>query len=249
LCVLCGRSFTIREEVGALVLEGTSLEGAAWGDEWTTTKRAVYGRTAANAEQSYATNPTWRGLVDAALGCRGLVVDIATGPGGSLRAPFLRRAPQDVLFVASDLGEAVMRGQHAFFQCLGLGAKASFLAFDARRMPFLDGAASAITSVVGFTNISESLQAYQEAARVLKDGGRLIDASRVYEPGSQSADAVRQWGGCHASLQEWLAALCHCGFTVERTAEWVSGKGKGDPADGLPIDDECWTNVIVYARK
>jgi ubiquinone/menaquinone biosynthesis C-methylase UbiE/uncharacterized protein YbaR (Trm112 family) len=248
-CGQCGRCFVLRDEVAVIVLEGTQRDGARWGEEWATEKQAVYQQTSQNAERWYASNAARREMVDTALRCRGLVLDIGTGPGGSIGVPFLRRAPEEALFVASDLGEPVMRGQHAFFRDAGLAPKASFLVFDARRMPLLDGSVSMITSVLGLTSVLESVKAYQEAYRVLKRGGWLIDQARVYEPGSQSGVRVRGWGGCCATSEEWLAALRSCGFVVERMVEAWSGRGKTDSNDDLPVDEEPWSHIVAYAHK
>jgi uncharacterized protein YbaR (Trm112 family)/SAM-dependent methyltransferase len=248
-CTDGGLCFAVRDGV-AVFTSGHAIDnGPTWGAEWAHSKRTVYERAAARTEREYCSNVAWREMVDAALRCQGLVVDVATGPGGSLSSPYLRRAAGDACFVFTDLSEPVVRGQQAFFQDAGMAHGVSFLVCDACNLPFLGGAAAAVTSTVGFANVAHDRTAYREVGRVLQAGGWLMDAERLYEPGSRSADLVKQWGSCLATIDGWHDVLTAAGLVVERTAEWISGRGKGDPDDGLPLDEDGWTNLIVFARK
>lgn len=119
-CTACSRVFRIQDDVAFLALEETDRSGAMWGDEWAFARQEVYQRLAVNAERRYCTDVAWRGMVDTALGCRGLVVDVATGPGGSVCVPYLRQATSESLFVLSDLAEPIVRGQRGSLGEAGL---------------------------------------------------------------------------------------------------------------------------------
>jgi len=207
-------------------------------------------RTTRNSESEYEKRESRRKMVDRVAQMDGLVIDVGTGPGGSIFAPLLKRCGENLQLVANDLGEPVMRGLYRHFRRAGLAERLSCLVFDARQMPFRDESADAVTSVVGFVNIRRCVEALREAFRVLRKGGQLITVERSYEPGSPSADAARtRFENGFATLDEGIDALTNVGFALDGIEEDFRGKGKSDRGDGMPIGDDSWVHSVFYARK
>ena len=106
---------------------------------------------------------------------RGPVVDLASGRGylaekiaGRLRHPV----------VVTDFSLRVLRRNQSYFRFLGLDNLASFVAFDARKTPFKNGAVEIMTTNVGFPNITDPMNLTDELKRIVN--GTLLAISHFY---------------------------------------------------------------------
>jgi len=250
-CSACQRQYPVVEEIGILLGRWDLLNEAGWNcDLEKSDDMQLYERTARNSQNSYQRRASRQAMVDHVAGVGGLVIDVGTGPGGSICFPLLSRHTDDMQLVACDLGEPVMRGLYRYFKQKGLAQPFSCLVFDARQMPFRDGCADAVTSVVGFGNIRRNVEALHEAFRVLRQDGHLVIVERSYEPGSRSADVARtSKQNCFATLDEAIRNLETVGFAVEDIQEDFRGQGKSDAGDGMPIGNDSWVHHVFYARK
>ena len=131
---------------------------------------------------------------------------------------------------------------------VGWADRCSFMVFDARRMPFRSESISVVTSVGGMQNIKGDRPAYQEAARVLRPNGRLLDNMVLYEEGGQSQrelSAIQATSTWH----EYESLLCELGLSIERWELVSSRRGKSNPEDGYPKNNETWEMRMVFAIK
>ena len=101
---------------------------------------------------------------------------------------------------------------------------------DAQHLPFADRSFDYVTSALVFCTIPDPAQALQEAARVLRPGGQLVqlEHTRTNHP---RLDAVldritpawkRIAGGCHPN-RDTAALLCAVGWQLQRHEQHGSG--------------------------
>ena len=106
-------------------------------------------------------------------GCRrsiaARVLETAAGTGIVTRA-LLRALPGSVAIVATDLNQPMV--DHAAAQVSS--SRVTWQKADAQSLPFPDGAFDAVVCQFGVMFFPDRRQAYREARRVLKPGGRFI---------------------------------------------------------------------------
>jgi demethylmenaquinone methyltransferase/2-methoxy-6-polyprenyl-1,4-benzoquinol methylase len=141
-------------------LEKRPHEVAAMFDE----VAARYDRT--NDVLSLGQDRRWRRAVVEALDMRPgeKLLDLAAGTGTST-APFW---DEGVLAVACDFSLGMLRTGR------GRRPDLQFVAGDAARLPFADGAFDAVTISFGLRNVGDTAAALAEMRRVTRHGGRLV---------------------------------------------------------------------------
>ena len=97
------------------------------------------------------------------------VLEAAAGTGIVTRA-LLRALPGSVAIVATDLNQPMV--DHAAAQVSS--SRVTWQQADAQSLPFPDGAFDAVVCQFGVMFFPDKRQAYREARRVLKPGGRFI---------------------------------------------------------------------------
>ena len=127
----------------------------------------------ANAVLSLGQDRHWRRVTaDAAVPAGADVLDVASGPG-EVAIELLRRGARHV--VAADLSLGMLReGRRRHPDAARIGL--SFVAADARQLPFDDDAFDAVTISFGLRNVVEPRRALAEFARVARPGARLVVA-------------------------------------------------------------------------
>ncbi len=100
----------------------------------------------------------------------GRVLDIASGIGTTA---VLLAAEQDVDVVGIDLGAAQVTKAAARANAAGLADRVEFRVGDAEHLPMPDGDFDAVVSECAFCTFPDKPTAAAEAARVLRNGGRL----------------------------------------------------------------------------
>ena len=105
----------------------------------------------------------------------GLVVDIATGRGVLVERLAARI---DRPIVATDVSPHVLLRTLTALDALGLGQRVSFVACDARRTPFGDGAVPIATTHAGLGNVTEPGSLLGELRRVVS--GRFLAVTTFY---------------------------------------------------------------------
>lgn len=120
----------------------------------------------------------------------GPVVDLASGRC-YLVEEMARRLERPV--VATDFSPRVLRQARRRLESFGLYDRISLLAFDARRTPFKDRAASTLTTNVGLANVERPGDLLKELRRVAS--GEFLAISHFYPPEDEvNAAALREAG-------------------------------------------------------
>ena len=105
-----------------------------------------------------------------------------------------------------------------------------------------------VTSTGGMQSVKDDRLAYQEAARILRPGGRLLDSMKLFEEGGPS-QKEKQATQATSTWREYESLLCQLGLTIERWEPESSGRGKQDPEDEYPKDNEAWECRLVFATR
>lgn len=130
----------------------------------------------------------------------GMIVDLASGRGYLVEkiASHLHRP-----VIATDFSPSVLRRDRKYFQFLGLDDLVSFLAFDARKTPFKNGAIKIMTTNVGLPNIEEPGDLLRELRRIIN--GTLLAISNFYPEEDESNRKVITGAGMEAFVYKNLA--------------------------------------------
>ena len=257
LCSSCGCSYEVVDEVPRIVLPGTSMDGAAWegGD-------TPWGKVRTWLVESFlrgftglrlwmwTNNPTlmagpmkshaFSRFLEMVQGINGVVLDLASGPGGSFCIPIMMDGRTDHLLVMSDLGKPVMTAWRRALRRRGWGDRCSNMVFDARKIPLSDRSVDAITSLLGFSSIHHNDAAYREAERVLAPGGLLVDVVRFHHPGQGQGPGLGQAASSRGRHEEYLQGL---GLNVESSETLTTKSAARKDSDLL------WKDIVYYARK
>jgi ubiquinone/menaquinone biosynthesis C-methylase UbiE len=116
------------------------------------------------------------------------LLEVAAGTG-VLTRQLAARLPSDVHIVATDLNQAML--DHASERLAGDG-RIAWRQADAMALPFEDRAVDAVACQFGVMFFPNKVQAYREAQRVLKPGGRFFFNVWDDIAGNEFADAVTQ---------------------------------------------------------
>jgi demethylmenaquinone methyltransferase/2-methoxy-6-polyprenyl-1,4-benzoquinol methylase len=166
----------------------------------------------------------WRRVVNAAVGAGPgeLVLDLAAGTGTSARA--LTGAGATCVACDFSLG------------MLGVGARrpgpepVSFVAGDALRLPFRDGAFDVVTISFGLRNIADTGAALAEMRRVTRPGGRLVICEFGHLP-ARPLDRLYDWAlavGLPTVARTLSRNAAAYAYLAESIAAWPDGDGLAD---------------------
>ncbi len=123
----------------------------------------------------------------------GLVLDVASGPGGGCVPPLLLYSPS-VFVMMSDLGIRVVERWQEFLRGTGHYPNVGFIGLDATRMPFKHESFDFVVDSGGFGNVEGSDRALSEASRVLKTGGTLfLNDAETEGLDALPADVRQEW--------------------------------------------------------
>ena len=123
-----------------------------------------------NRLMTFGRDGAWRRLVvaEAALAPGARLLDLGSGTG-DIALEALRRVER-LTVVGADFTLPMMQVGRA----RPGGARVLWCGADALRLPFADGTFDAVTSGYLVRNVSDPLRAFQEMARVVKPGGRVV---------------------------------------------------------------------------
>ncbi|MBC6457693.1 demethylmenaquinone methyltransferase [Actinomadura sp. HBU206391] len=138
---------------------------------------AMFDRTAErydllNGLMTVGQDRRWRGLVRKAVDARPgeLILDLAGGTGTS-SVPFVAAGAR---CVTCDFSLGMLRVGARRNSAARSTGRLGFVAGDALRLPFGDGAFDAVTISFGLRNVADTGQALREMLRVTRPGGRLV---------------------------------------------------------------------------
>lgn len=121
-----------------------------------------------------------------------ILLDIASGRG-LLLTELAKHLRDDVHIISIDLSAFVLKYDYQKFKRIAPNKKISYLACDATNLPLKDSVVDAATTYGGFSNMLGCAgEALQDAHRVIKPGGRLVDSYVVIVKDSQSYEILRR---------------------------------------------------------
>ena len=175
-------------------------------------------------------HPFMLDLAEEIAGRRGLVCEVACGPGGGLLPGVLACDPEAAV-VLNDISVRVLQLYREFLREENIGPNVCPVAFDATRNAVRDGVLATVSSCAGFTSISDPEAAVRAAFTALEPGGCLFSFEMVADPEeweSLPPDFREKWDKVvHAS---WRPRFESTGFYVE-SSEYKSGPLM-DPNEG-----------------
>ncbi len=253
-CGNCGQAFPM--EAGVAVL-GDREEIVRFADRWPGGLSEASLRSAISARRAaYESDATFRAWIDRAATQTGVIVDIATGPGSSLLGPLLPLLSMDVHVAATDASLPLLKQLHDLWRQETRATTLDFLACNANGLPFGDGSVDVVTSFLGMGNVWDDPerqkpprfgQAYREARRIVRPGGRVYDLAIFFAEESETARLLADQG-CVAATQEGFESfLTTLGFQIEGAEKLWPRQGKSHPGDMVPIgEDDAWWHM-AYA--
>lgn len=170
---------------------------------------------------------------------RGPVADLASGRC-YLAEQIASRLHRPVII--TDFSLRVLRRNQKYFQFLGLDDLASFIAFDARKTPFRNGAVECMTTNLGLPNIESPTNVMSELHRII--GGTLLAISHFYPMEDEPNGKAITEAGLEAFVykESALRHFLESGWRVE-IENACTGDALPTPAssifdirpDGLPV--------------
>mgnify|MGYP003978066591 CR=1 FL=1 len=210
---------------------------------------ALYERNARGNEERYHRDDSLREYVDFVAGCRGVIVDLATGPGGGRIAPILKRLPPESLLIATDACLPVLEFQCRLFKPQ-YPDQFEILDVDlGKTLPFRDESID-IFCGAGATNIANISGTLREVARCLRAQGSVVLSERFYARESETAAYLTDKGHAFASFESFDAFCSSVGIEVTKYEELYTRTGKSEPGDGLPLKEtDEWAESHIYLEK
>jgi len=123
----------------------------------------------------------WRRAVVAESGCRGMILDVATGTG--LMAMALAGRRDDVFVVGVDISEPMLRKARANLRRSPFGERIGLVLGRAERLPLRNAAFNSSTITLGLRNLSDPQGAFREMERVLAPHGKIVSLDFSRPPG------------------------------------------------------------------
>lgn len=185
-----------------------------------------------------------------------IVLDIASGRGLML-TELANVFPDDVHIISIDLSKFILKYDYQKFKCIAPNKKISYLACDATNLPLKDSVIDAATTYCGFSNmIGCAGEALQDAHRVIKPGGILVDSYVVIKERSQGYEilhkvcAERNIAGAEDFfLHDGLTKHHESLFSTVKYNTVFEGIGVGNGMDLLPYDGEWYAEQVFVSEK
>ena len=188
---------------------------------------------------------------------QGLVVDIASGRG-MLLTKLVRTLQAPVHVLATDLSFAVLMYDRLKVRKINPDLHVTYLACDATALPLKSGVSDAAVSFFGIANMAGIVdKGLQEAARILKPGGKLINTLVMINENSKGFEALSQVcaqnqmdGAEKVYLREESTKL-HSAYFSEADCRIVCEdikEGTENPLDLLPYPGEWFAYALFRCR-
>lgn len=185
-----------------------------------------------------------------------VVLDIASGRG-LLLTELAKRLSDDVHIISIDLSAFVLKYDYQKFKRIAPNKKISYLACDATNLPLKDCVIDAATTYSGFSNmVGCADQALQDAHRVIKPGGVLVDSYVVIEKESQGYEILHRvcteqkiTGAEDFFLHDGVAKHHGDLFSAVECNVVFEAIGVGNGMDLLPYDGEWYAEQVFISKK
>lgn len=185
-----------------------------------------------------------------------VVLDIASGRG-LLLTEIAKRLNDDVQIISIDLSAYVLKHDRKKLKSITSNRKISYLACDASNLPLKDDAVDAAVTYCGFSNmLGCAKEALQDACRVVKVGGVLVDSYVVIREPSDGYKQLRAVcaeqgiiGAEDFFLYEGISKHHEALFSAVDCNVVFEGIGVGNGMDLLPYDGEWYAEQVFISEK
>lgn len=185
-----------------------------------------------------------------------VVLDIASGRG-LLLTELTKTLDKDVHIISVDLSSFVLKYDHQKFKRIAPNKKISYLACNASNLPLKDNVVDAATTYCGFSNmVGCASEALQDAHRVIKPAGILVDSYVVIEKESKGYEELHQvcidqqiTGAEDFFLHDGVAKYHGDLFSMVKYNVVFEGMGVGNGMDLLPYDGEWYAEQVFVSKK
>lgn len=185
-----------------------------------------------------------------------VILDIASGRGLLLRR-LATNLEDDVHIISIDLSPFILEYDYHKFKKIAPAKKISYLACDATNLPLKDCVVDAATTYCGFSNMPGCAgEAIQEAHRVIKSGGILVDSFVIIEKNSKGFELLEQvcseqniTGAEDVYLHENVAANHSTLFSAVVCNTVFEGTGVENSMDLLPYPGEWYAEQVFISKK
>lgn len=191
-------------------------------------------------------------VLERASGDGDFVVDLASGMGALVERLAMAGAGH---VVSTDISPLALLRSRRRMERLGLAEGMSFLALDARSMPFMDGAVETMTSLLGLANVQHPKGLLEELRRVVS--GRLMAVHHFYPRVEDGNTALLREHGLDTLMLEgsFMDLMRKAGWEV-LLANRCSGRAEPTPPsriiegarfDALPAEPTVlkWATVVA----
>lgn len=185
-----------------------------------------------------------------------IILDIASGRG-LLLTELAKHLRDDVHIISIDLSAFVLKYDYQKFKRIALNKKISYLACDAANLPLKDSVVDVATTYGGFSNmIGCAGEALQDAHRVIKPGGILVDSYVVIQKESQGYELLGRvcaeqniTGAEDFFLHDGLTKHHGDLFSAVECNTAFEGIGVGNGMDLLPYHGEWYAEQVFVSEK
>jgi ubiquinone/menaquinone biosynthesis C-methylase UbiE len=210
-----------------------------------------YWKQAEKKEKMHGKNSAVGRLVDFVVERGGIIVDLASGHGGGYIAPILKRIGEDTILIATDACLPVIENYCRLFM---EAYSAQFAYFDIdleKQLAFKDDTVDVFTGFA-ISNVGggKPYSLLREVKRCLKPKGFAVFQEMLFAGNSATSKWLKEQGNLYSSLQAFCEYCVEIGLKAMDHETVFTGKGKIDPRDGMPIDeDDRWSEIVVYLEK
>lgn len=185
-----------------------------------------------------------------------IILDIASGRG-LLLAELAKHLCDDVHIISIDLSAFVLKYDYQKFKRIAPNKKISYPACDATNLPLKDNVVDTATTYGGFSNmIGCAGEALQDAHRVIKPGGILVDSYVVIKKESQGYEILHKVcteqniiGAEDFFLHDELAKHHGNLFSAVECNTVFEGTGVDNGMDLLPYHGEWYAEQVFVSEK
>lgn len=187
-----------------------------------------------------------------ALGARGRVLDIGTGPAHipiALLSALAERGDRDTTVVAIDAAQTMLDVAARRVREAGLEARISLARADAKGLPYPDGSFDVVCSNTILHHIPDPRPFLREAARVLKKGGVLLvrDLFRPETPERRDELVELYAQGATPAQKELFRASLQAALTVDELTALV--RELGVPGVEVVVDTDRHMSLQTVRRR
>lgn len=179
-----------------------------------------------------------------------IILEIACGRGGFFK-PFIQSRHGNGVYIASDFSPTVLKSNLKWLSANELQDQVTWMAFDAKSMPFRGNSIPAAVSNLGFPNIQSDGKAVVETFRVLAPKGKLLTNFMFTSEETANYAKARELGLEQFYLRRNVEdALNRAGFKFS-LEELHSGPVRPTPGgiDMLPVEPDTYSFCVIRAEK